>query len=47
MFYRVKMALPRGNSKERKKNSAGFNVFLKQRENRIARIILTPVFFRA
>ena len=41
------MAHPGGYSKERKKKSAGFNVFLKQRKNRAARIILTLVFFRA
>ena len=41
------MALQRGNSKDRKKNSAGFNVFMKQRKTRAARFILTPVYFRS
>ena len=41
------MALQRGNSKDRKKNSAGFNVFMKQRKTRTARFILTPVYFRS
>ena len=41
------MALPRGYSKDDKKNSVGFNVFLKQRETRAARKNLAPDFFRS
>jgi len=46
VFFRVKMALPGGYSNDRKKNSAGLNVFMKQRENRAARKKLAPLFFR-
>jgi hypothetical protein len=40
------MALPAGNSKESKKNGAGFNDSLKQRETRRARIKSYDGFFR-
>jgi hypothetical protein len=39
------MALPRGYSKDGKKNSAGFNDSLKQRETRTARIVSYGRFF--
>ena len=44
-FYRVKMGVPPGDSKHRKKNSAGFIDSLKQREKCKARNVFYPAFF--